>query len=49
MVTLTQSQISLLIGFCLAMGVQIPQMLPVWDGTNTASFDAGKALAGNRK
>lgn len=42
---LTQGQISLLIGFCLAMGIQIPQSLPNWDGTNTASFDAGKALA----
>jgi len=49
MMTLTQSQISLLIGFCLAMGIQIPQMLPVWDGTNTASFHTGKALAGNRE
>lgn len=42
---LTQSQVALLIGFCLAMGLQIPQSLPLWDGTNTASFYAGKALA----
>lgn len=42
---LTQGQIALLIGFCLAMGIQIPASLPQWDGTNTASFDAGKALA----
>jgi hypothetical protein len=41
---LTQSQISLLIGFCLAIGLQIPSTLPQWDGTNLASFEAGKAL-----
>lgn len=41
---LTQAQISFLIGFCLAMGIQIPKSLPVWDGTNVESFDAGKAL-----
>ena len=49
MMTLTQSHIALLIGFCIATGINIPPMLPVWDGTNTASFDAGKALAGNRE
>jgi hypothetical protein len=41
---LTQPQIALLIGFCLAMGIKVPQLVPLWDGTNTASFDAGKAL-----
>lgn len=42
---LTQAQISFLIGFCLAFGIQIPPTLPHWDGTNNASFEAGKALS----
>lgn len=42
---LTQGQISLIIGFCLAMGIQIPPALPHWDSTHATSFEAGKALA----
>ena len=42
---LTQPQIALLIGFCLALGVQLPNDFPKWNGTNVAAFNAGKRLA----
>lgn len=42
---LTQPQIALLIGFCLSLGVQLPNDFPKWNGTNLAAFNAGKQLA----
>lgn len=42
---LTQPQIALLIGFCLSLGVQLPNHFPKWNGTNLAAFNAGKQLA----
>jgi hypothetical protein len=41
---LTQSQVALLIGFCLASGIKVPSLVPLWSGHDTASFNAGKAL-----
>ncbi len=42
---LTQPQIALLIGFCLSLGVQLPNDFPKWNGTNLAAFNTGKQLA----
>jgi hypothetical protein len=42
---LTQPQIALLIGFCLSLGVQLPNDFPKWNGTNLVAFNAGKQLA----
>lgn len=42
---LTQSQIALLIGFCLSLGVELPEPFPRWDGTDPSSFMLGKAIA----
>lgn len=42
---LTQSQIALLIGFCLCLGVELPAAFPKWNGANLDAFDAGKQLA----
>jgi hypothetical protein len=46
---LTQSQIALLVGFCLSLGVQLPTDFPKWKGTDLAAFNAGKLLANTTK
>lgn len=42
---LTQSQVALMIGFCLSLGVNLPADFPSWDGTDLTSFNLGKWLA----
>lgn len=41
---LTQSQIALIVGFCLSLGVQPPKAVPCWNGIDVRSFDHGKEL-----
>lgn len=42
---LAQSQLALLIGFCLPLGIQLPTSLSNWDGNRVSLFTAGKQLA----